>query len=252
MKKAFYAIAILAVAAAAFTGCKKDDDKKKDEKIVKRVAMCGDKWDKYYFTYDEDGRIKEVNRNPNSDGGYERTWTFNWTSTGAVVNYVKEGEEKPDITINIGENGYISSYTDEYGDTRYLTYDSDGYLTQVKKGDEVKSNIIVEDGNYVKWSRFSSGAEQFKIQTFLKDDNIGGIHPDYADKTDPARWFYEIGLCGKASKKLLDQAVWDGSESIAVHTYEKDDDGYVTTVSKVYGTGEPELYYYEWEVVKKK
>jgi len=251
MKKILFAIAFLAAGVAAFSGCNKDDEKE-EAKLVKRLTMCGDDWDKYYFTWNEDGTIKEVNRNPSTDyeSGYERTWTFTWSGSTATVKYVKEGEEKSPISITLGSNGYISTYTDEWGDVRNLSYDKNGYLTKIDKAGDVKSNIVVENGNYVKWSRFNDGVEQFKIQSFLTDKNVGGIHADYADKTDPARWFYEIGLCGKPSTNLMDQAAWDGSESVAVHTYEKDADGYVTKVSKVYGTDDPELYYYEWEVVE--
>ena len=59
-----------------------------------------------------------------------------------------------------------------------------------------------------------------------------------------------LGFCGKPSKHLLDQAAWEGAEKAAVHTYEKDADGYVTKVNKVYGTDDPEIYEYAWEVVK--
>ena len=51
----------------------------------------------------------------------------------------------------------------------------------------------------------------------------------------------------KPSKLLLDQAAWEGSAAIAVQTYEKDTDGFVTKVNKVYDGGEPEIYEYVWE-----
>ena len=50
MKKFIIAFAMLAVVGLAFSSCKKDD--KEEPKIVKRLAMCGDQWDKYVFTYD--------------------------------------------------------------------------------------------------------------------------------------------------------------------------------------------------------
>lgn len=242
MKKLLYAVVMLGAVALAFSSCKKDSDG--DKVVAKRLVMCGDQWDKYAFTYGEDGRIAKVDRNEG-----ERTWTFTWNGNKATVAYVKDGANQTPLQITLGDNGFISTYTDEWGDVRNLTY-KNGYLVKIDKAGDVKSNLVMEGGNLAKWSRFNDGVEQFKFQTFLSDKNIGGIHPDYADKTDPARWFYEIGLCGKPSKNLLDQAAWDGSDAIAVHTYVKDADGYVTKVSKVYGTDEPEIYEYAWELVK--
>ena len=60
----------------------------------------------------------------------------------------------------------------------------------------------------------------------------------------------EVGLFGKPSKHLLDQAAWEGSEAIAVQTYVKDADGFVVKVNKVYDGGDPEIYEYAWEEVK--
>lgn len=250
MKKILYAIAILGVAAMAFTSCKKDDGKKNDEtKIVKRLAMCGDEWDKYAFTYGNDGKIALVNRNEG-----ERTWTFTWAGNVGTAKYVKEGEEKGDNVFTLGDNGFLSTWANEYGDTWGFTYDKDGYLTKIVRTDRdnaLKANCVWENGDLSKWSRVKDdGSEEWKLQTFLPDENVGGIFPDATDKADVSRWIFELGLCGKPSKHLLDQATWDGSGAIAVNTYEKDNDGYVTKVSKVYDGGDPEIYEYAWEEVK--
>ena len=245
MKKILYAIAILGVAAMAFTSCKKDDGKKNDEpKIVKRLAMCGDEWDKYAFTYGNDSKLTLVDRNEG-----ERTWTFTWEGNTATVKYVKEGEEKDPLSFTLGDNGFVSTYTDTWGDVRNVTYDKDGHMLKVDKAGDVKCNCVWENGDLSKWSRFEDG-EQFKLQTFLPDENIGGIFPDATDKAGIDRWMIEVGMFGKPSKHLLDQATWDGSGAIAVQTYEKDNDGYVTKVSKVYDGGDPEIYEYAWEEVK--
>ena len=269
MKKIFYAIALLAVAAVAFTACNKEN--KDENKVVKRLTQCGDKWDVYYFTYNEDGKLSEVKRNLQEGGTYERTWTFKWEGNVGTAKYVKDGEEKGDWTFTLGSNGFLSSWSNEWGDTWGFTYDKDNYLTNIKRTDKnpmlEKANCVWQDGNLVKWSRFNEKKdadgnkvkdgdgnqvyeEQFKIQSFLADENVGGIFADASDKAGVDRWIFEVGFCGKASKNLLDQAAWEGSESIAVHTYEKDADGFVTKVNKVYGNDDPEIYEYAWEVVK--
>lgn len=240
MKKVLFAIAMIAV--VAMSGCTKPEPK-----IQKRLVMCGDEWDKYAFTYNADGKISVVNRNEG-----ERTWTFTWNGNTATVAYVKEGEVKDPYTFTLGANGFVSTYTDTWGDVRNCTYDADGHLLKVDKAGDVKCNCVWKDGDLEKWSRFSDGAEQFKLQNFLVDENVGGIFPDATDKAGIDRWMIELGLFGKPSKHLLDQATWDGSGAIAVQTYEKDEDGFVTKVSKVYDGGDPEIYEYAWEVINSK
>ena len=240
MKKVLFAIAMIAV--VALSGCTKPEPK-----IQKRLVMCGDEWDKYAFTYGADGKISVVNRNEG-----ERTWTFTWSGNTATVAYVKEGEVKDPYTFTLGANGFVSTFTDTWGDVRNCTYDAEGHLLKVDKAGEVKCNCVWKDGDLEKWSRFSDGAEQFKIQSFLVDENVGGIFPDATDKAGLDRWMIELGLFGKPSKHLLDQATWDGSGAIAVQTYEKDEDGFVTKVSKVYDGGDPEIYEYAWEVINAK
>jgi YD repeat-containing protein len=247
MKKLLYAIALLGVAALAFTACNNDEEKE-EPKIKKRLTMCGDQWDKYVFTYGEDGKIALVNRNEG-----ERTWTFTWNGNVGTAKYVKEGEEKGDNVFTLGENGYLKTWANEWGDTWGFTYDSEGHLTQISRTDKgaVKSNCMWAEGDLYKWSRFKDdGSEEWKMQGFLPDENVGGIFADACDKADVSRWIFELGFCGKPSKHLLDQAAWQGSEAVAVHTYEKDADGFVTKVNKVYDGGDPEIYEYAWEVVK--
>lgn len=248
MKKIIYAIAILGVAAVAFSSCKKEEPK-----IQKRLTMCGDEWDKYYFSYNADGSIKDVKRNPSNEagwGGYERTWTFTWNGNTASVKYVKEGEEQNPLSFTLGGNGYVETFTDTWGDVRKCTYDLEGHLLKVFKGDDLKCNCVWEAGDLKKWSRFSDGAEQFKIQSFLLDENLGGIFADATDKAGIDRWLFEIGLFGKPSKHLMDQAAWEGAEDNATHTYTKDADGFVTKVEKFYAGELDQTYEYQWELLK--
>ena len=250
MKKVLYAMALLGV-ALAFTACNKPaaNNTPEETKIVKRLTMCGDQWDKYAFTYGADGKVTLVNRNEG-----ERTWTFTWAGNVGTAKYVKEGEEKGDNVFTLGDNGYLKTWANEWGDTWGFTYDANGYLTKIERTDKdpvvVKSNCVWENGDLKKWSRFGDSGEQFKLQSFLADENVAGIFPDACDKADVYRWIFELGMCGKPSKHLLDEAIWEGAEEKAVHTYEKDADGFVTKVSKVYGSDDPEIYEYQWEVVK--
>ena len=245
MKKIIIAIAVLAVAALALS-CEKIPE----PKIQKRLTLCGDQWDKYAFTYGADGKLTLVNRNEG-----ERTWTFTWSGNVGTAKYVKDKEEKGNWTFTLGNNGYLSSLSNEWGDTWGFTYNSESYLTKIVRTDKdnaVKANCVWANGDLTKWSRIKDdNSEEWKIQSFLEDENVAGIFADASDKAGVDRWIFEVGFCGKASKHLLDQAAWEGSEAIAVHTYEKDDDGFVTKVNKVYDGGDPEIYEYSWEVLSK-
>ena len=167
-------------------------------------------------------------------GDWERTWTFTWNGNKASVKYIKEGEEQSPLSITLGSNGFVSSFTDTWGDVRNCTYDQEGHLLKVLKGSDPKCNCVWENGDLKKWSRFSDGEEQYKIQAFYADENLGGIFADATDKAGIDRWMIEIGLFGKPSKHLLKNAVWEGSESVAELEYEKDADNYVVKATKYY------------------
>ena len=249
MKKLFYAIAILSVAVLAVNSCKKGTPE--EPTIKKRLVMCGDEWDKYHFFYNADGSIKEVKRNlDETTGAWERTWTFTWNGKNASVKYVKEGEEQAPLSFTLGGNGYVESFTDTWGDVRKFTYDLEGHLLTVFKGDEKKCNCVWEGGNLIKWSRFTEEGEQFKIQNFLMEKNDAGIFPDATDKAGVDRWMFEIGLFGKPSKLLMDQAAWEGAADNATHKYTKDADNFVTKVEKYYAGELDQTYEYKWELLK--
>lgn len=251
MKKVFYAFALLAVVAAAFAGCKKDDSNKDEDKVVKRLTHFIVYWDgvaddtkcdDFTITYNADGKIAAITRP-------DRSWTFTYEGKKITAAYVKEGEAKDPYVFTLGDNGYVSTYTDTWGDVRNCKYDKDGHLTQVDKAGEVKSNLVWENGNLVKFSRFEGGAEEYKIQSFKEDKNVGNVFPDCDDKAGIDRWMFEIGLFGKASVNLLDEAQWENSDKSATQAYEMDADGFVTKVDKVYNE-KHEFVGYKWEDVK--
>ena len=245
MKKVLFAIAMIAV--VALSGCTKPEPK-----IEKRLTACGDEWDTYVFTYGTDGKIATVNRNEG-----EKVWNFSWAGNVGTAQYSESGEAKDPYVFTLGDNGYLKTLANEWGDTWAFTYDAKGYLTKIERPDrsKVTSNMAWTDGNMTMWSRFKDdGSEQKKIQKFLGEENIGGVCPDFpdSDKCGVARWIFELGLCGKPSAHLLDQGGWEDSEAVAVYTYLKDLDGFVTKVNKVYDGGDPEIYEYVWEVVNAK
>ena len=174
MKKIIIAIAVLAVAALALS-CEKIPE----PKIQKRLTLCGDQWDKYAFTYGADGKLTLVNRNEG-----ERTWTFTWSGNVGTAKYVKDKEEKGNWTFTLGDNGYLSSLSNEWGDTWGFTYNSESYLTKIVRTDKdnaVKANCVWANGDLTKWSRIKDdNSEEWKIQSFLEDENVAGIFAEAA------------------------------------------------------------------------
>lgn len=252
MKKILYAIAIVAVAATAFTACKPDNTNTGD-KVVKRLTACGDAWSQSAFTWGTDGKVKTVTV---TSGDWVETYTFTWSGNVGSAVYNENGEVKESpFVFTMGSNGYLETLANHWGDTWKFFYDSENHLTKITRPDRdnaVKANCVWTSGDLTKWSRVKDGGEEeWKVQTFYTDqENVAGIFADATDKADVSRWVFELGWCGTPSKHLLKQAAWEGSEAIAVNTYKKDADGFVTEVSKVYDGGEPEIYTYTWEVVK--
>lgn len=235
---------MLAVASLAFTACNKDN-----KPVVKRMTHFMAHWqwedqsgvDDHAISYNADGKVAKIERE-------DRSWTFSYSGNTITAAYVKEGETWDPYVFTLGNNGYVSSFKDTWGDERTCTYDLEGHLLSVKKGDELKSELVWNNGNLTKFSRNEKGWE-WKEQTFKAEDNIGNIYPDCDDKAGIDRWMFEIGLFGKPSKKLLDQAAWENSDIAATHVYVKDADGYVIKVTKTYD-GEDEVVEYRWEEVK--
>ena len=162
MKKFFAIAALFAVAAISLTSCGGDDPLSKYR--IKSVAYTEEKdavaadWeDKWTYNYDKEGKLVNMTRGAGQDA---RTYDFTYEGTSVKMDYVEPGWTCS-FTLTLDENGRCVSMADDW-DTFTFVYDANGYLTQIKKGDEVKSNITVDkDGNITKWSKFDNGQEKF-------------------------------------------------------------------------------------------
>ena len=144
MKKIFGILAIAAMAVSFNTACSKNENNGGnggggEETVKVRLAGWADDWDSYVYEYDAEGKVVKASRN---DG--EREWNFSYN--GNVITATGYSE----FTITLGTNGYASEYKDEW-DTFTYTYDSEGYVKQIKKNGEVCANAVVEDGCILKW-----------------------------------------------------------------------------------------------------
>jgi len=206
---------------------------------VFRIATFGDDWDTWNYEYDDNGNIKRVYRMVNNE--VEREWLFTYGQDNTIS---VTGHDEYTITLN--EQGYTETYADAWDSFSY-EYDSDGYMTKVIKNGNVNSNITVENGNIMKWSKFSVDAEQFKIHTYGNVPNVGGAHCFYSEKCGASRWLIETGLFGKASTLCHSSNQWDYSSSSSTFTFDYDENNCIKAEHKQ-GDGYTENYYYTYFV----
>lgn len=206
-----------------------------------RVASFGDDWDTWFYTYNEDGTPKRIYRTTDGTptGELDREWNFAYDGKNVTVS------GKNDWTLTLNDKNLVETLVD--GDKTYkYTYDDNGYLTQVAKNDVVAVNIVVENGNIVKWSKLKDGAEVWKLHTYGEQDNVSGCHATTAEGIGASRWFVETGLFGKGSAKLHTGIIWDYSETGSTYTFEFDENGCVVTEKKLYGS-DLESFHYTYE-----
>ena len=242
MKK-YFAIAAAVCAALVTMSCQKNDDGKGDEaKVSKRVAtfsLVGDGWaDVYQFTYDNDKVVKVFR-----EEGKEWSLTYsdkNVKIVGKDVNY--------DCALN--DMGFVSTLTDEWGDTFAFTYDKEGRITKIDKCVKNITTVTIEDGCIVTWTRIKDGETQTKNHKYISTKNVGDIHNIYPEVYPIAgRWMMETGLFGHGTAYLCGENQWAHSDAKGVLTYDTDADGFVTAEHKDYPDW-PEEFAYTWEVVK--
>lgn len=251
MKRIFGFVAIAAMAVSLNTGCSKDDGNGGNggggATVNVRVTGWADDWDSYVFEYNDEGRVVKASRN---DG--EREWNFAYNGNEISVTGYSE------FTITLGANGYASTYVNEYDETYTYTYDNDGYVTQIKKNGEVCSNVQIQDGCIIKWSKFSdqdgdgTPEEVWKEHTYSNVRNVGGIHNIYAE-VGAGRWLQELGFFGKPTQYLCSGNGWDYSSTPSTLEYEFDSNNCVKKEIKTGGSGDDvyvENYFYTWETLE--
>ena len=135
--------------------------------------------------------------------------------------------------MTLNDQGYVATFVDGSNTYEY-TYDENGYMTKVEKNGNIASNITIENGNIMQWTRFSDGIEQFKVQTYSAVPNVSGAHCIYAESSGASRWLVETGLFGKASANCHTSSGWQHSSSTATYTFEYDENSCIKEESKNY------------------
>jgi YD repeat-containing protein len=203
---------------------------------VYKVATFADDWDKWYYDYNDNRTVKRIYRM--YDGAIEREWVFAYDDKNITVT------GKNNYTMTLNDAGYVTTFVDG-SNTYTYTYDSDGYMTKAENNGTVISNITIENGNIMKWSKFSDGVEQFKVHTYSAIPNVGGAHSIYAENAGFSRWLAETGLFGKASTDCHATNQWDYSSTASKFTFLYDENSCIKQESKDYN-GYVENYYYTY------
>ena len=172
------------------------------------------------------------------EGELDREWLFAYDGNNITVT----GKNAYNMTLN--DQGYVATFVDGSNTYEY-TYDENGYMTKVEKNGNIASNITIEDGNIMQWTRFSDGVEQFKVQTYSAVPNVSGAHCIYAESSGASRWLVETGLFGKASANCHTSSGWQHSSSTATYTFEYDENSCIKEESKNYD-GYIENFYYTY------
>ncbi|MCD8031259.1 MAG: hypothetical protein LUF85_10695 [Bacteroides sp.] len=205
---------------------------------IYRVATFADDWDTWYYEYNTDGKVSHVYR-LTADGEIDREWLFAYSGLSLEVT----GRDTYAITLN--EEGYAATMDD--GANQYVYTYQEGYLVQVERDGEPYSNIEVENGNIMKWSRFTEGVEQFKLHTYGTVPNVGGAHCVYSERAGISRWLAETGLFGKPSALCHTSNVWDHSGTSSFFTFVYDTNGCIQQEIKDYD-GYIENFFYTYYV----
>lgn len=211
-----------------------------------RVATFADDWDKWYYEYNTDNTVKRIYR-LNGDGSLDREWVFAYNGTTVTTT------GKNAYTMTLNSDGLVKTFLKEAGSEYTYTYDANGYMTQVKLNGTIVSNCVVENGNIVKWSKWTKqgddteAREHFKVQSYsTSDKNVAGTHCIYSESAGPSHWLVETGLFGKGSAYCHLTSGWDYSAVSASFTFEKDSNGCISKEIKLYG-GDTENFFYSYD-----
>ncbi len=206
-----------------------------------RVASFGDDWDTWFYSYNENGTPKRIYRTADGtpNGELDREWIFTYEGKNLAVT------GKNEWTITLNDKNLVETLVD--GDNTYTyAYDADGFLTQVLKNGEVAVNIVVENGDIMRWSKMKDGAEVWKLHTYGLVDNVSRCHATTAEGIGASRWLVETGLFGMGSAHLHNEIKWDYSDTGSTYTFDLDTNGCVVGEHKLYGE-DLENFHYTYE-----
>ena len=221
--------------------------------LVKAFGQEG--YDRYEFTYDSKGFVTRVHRTryetSSSNTEYDLYITYN---ENVVINTYKDGALQGTSTINIGSNGFASSFT--YGnEVNTLSYNSDNQLTAItySHNNKTEVNSYTYSGGNITQSAWDGEVESniaYTSPTQSAITNIAGVM-EYDNAMgidmDDYQLAYYFGLAGFGTKNL--PLAYTDSHSTTKNTWTLDAIGRATKVvveKTSYGSTSTKTFFWEY------
>lgn len=208
-------------------------------------------WDTWYFTYDKDGRVVDVDR---KDAEHpERHWVFKYEGSDVMIS--QKSDDKVVMALKLNDKGVCTSIKDEWEETAVFEYDETLRNTKITKEGELRSELTWRDNCLVSWTKAKDNNRK-RTFTYAPTPNIGDLHAIYSEAVDPpARWLYETGLFGHGPAYLPKTSVWeDDKENGSTISCTVDSNGYCVAEVKTFpkdGDKTPtEIFKITWEEIK--
>lgn len=253
MKKIFNFVMIATIAACTMSlvscnkekGGKNDNEEKTPVYRMTSFSNIGDGWeDKWIFTYNADGTLKEANR-----GDADHDWLFTYSGSNVTV---KLGNGNAAYDIVLDEKGHATSIKDYAANCTYtFVYDNAGFLVKGFKDGTATTEVAIQNDCIMNWTRIGETGWRYKDHTYDSAiKNLGGIHTSYSEDSGISRWMHETGLLGKGSAYICLTAQWRDRDKKAEYQYEYDANGCVTKEIKYYDGALDSTYGFTYEEVK--
>lgn len=258
----------MALAALTLASCEKNgqNDKKKDEVVllkptyrIKTMQTGGG--DVFNYSYNADGTVASVRAS--YDGADYANYVFTYSGANLTVKDEMDSD-KISFTAVLNANKLATQMTYNLSSSpKELTfkYDKDGFMVATFEAGQVVTVQKIVDGNVDYWTRVAIAANvdedvdaagwRKKFHTYHSEDNIAGIHVEWAEDAQVKRWIYETGLLGRASVQVCRTAHWWGvkddaqgivkdewAAKLAYYPLNLDTQGWIKNEVKLYDTKE--------------
>ncbi len=228
---------ILPLAAIAFNSCSKGGDNNGSnptnyDKFILRVTASGDDNGSITYSYDSQNRLVKETR---TAGGNQSEITYSY-SDNQVICVEKPRNVKTTYILN-GDGYVISS-----------TYEASGNSPHESSYSYKNSYLDKWDNNFYEWNNGNMvrGGEQgnfLSLFTYTSHKNNANLDINSILNSDDAWWdsgIYDINCTlrfkGTNSKNLIGSAessdIYNDEDSSTTFSYELDEDGYATKVTK--------------------
>lgn len=229
----FIGMALVAVIlSVSFIACSDDeDDANTSPTTGKRLVRLTCNEDIAYFNYGSNGWLNQVTFTDDDP------LNVSYENQTAILTW---GGEYPELEGEYVYDNLLRS-TKYKNDSKSCTYDAEGHL--VKLGNR---ELVWENGNVVSYKRNEyGGTETFTYYTDKENKHYSFIS-DPVFFIDGSYFFAaHPQLLGKMSKNLVKTC--DMGEYLYTYTYETDQDGYITKVTKTSSDGEVTTYTMTWK-----